>query len=264
MLNDKANLNLQSKDGNSALMYASIFGYSEIVGLLLEGGANPDLQDSIGNTALIDVLLSELALDAIQSMVKLLLRYRASITILNNAGQTVRDIAVARGQNAIVELIDKHIAASKLKNLQRVREVGSTRKLPYEVEAEIAWFLTGKRGPLVKQSESLARNMGVLPPLPDRPPLHPLSLTPEEEAEEEARRNAFSKGIPFDPEEERKAANSIAATKLAAAEAVAAKAAAAKSRSSGGRRTKRHTRSKPAKKHRFRRAITKRRANLNF
>ena len=254
LLNDKANPNLQSNDGNSALMYASIFGYSEIVGLLLKHGANPDLQDSNGNTALFDVLLSELALDAIQSMVKLLLRYRASIIILNNAGQTVRDIAVARGQNAIVELIDKHIAASKLKNLQGVRQFDKGELLPENVGAHIASFLTGEKGHIGRQRNILVRSVRRMPPLPDRPPLHPLSLTPEEEAEEEARRNAFIKGIPFSVEEEEKAAKSIAATKLAAA----------KSRSSGGRRTKRHTRSKPAKKHRLRRAITKRRANLNF
>ena len=47
-----ANINLQDKDGFSALMIATDKGYLEIVKFLLENGANINLQDNNGNSAL--------------------------------------------------------------------------------------------------------------------------------------------------------------------------------------------------------------------
>ena len=47
-----ANLDLQKRDGETALMIASRHSYKETVQLLLDNGANPDIQDNDGDTAL--------------------------------------------------------------------------------------------------------------------------------------------------------------------------------------------------------------------
>ena len=47
-----ANVNLQDKDGYTALVFASYNGHTEAVKLLLANGADPDLQDNNRRTAL--------------------------------------------------------------------------------------------------------------------------------------------------------------------------------------------------------------------
>jgi ankyrin repeat protein len=48
----KINVDLQNKKGNTALILASFLGYSEIVKLLLEAGADRNIKDKDGKTAL--------------------------------------------------------------------------------------------------------------------------------------------------------------------------------------------------------------------
>ena len=52
LLDNGAQVDLQRKDGASALMGASAQGHLQTVALLLANGASPDLQDMNGNTAL--------------------------------------------------------------------------------------------------------------------------------------------------------------------------------------------------------------------
>ena len=48
----KINVDLQNKKGNTALILASFLGYSEIVKLLIEAGADRNIKDNYGKTAL--------------------------------------------------------------------------------------------------------------------------------------------------------------------------------------------------------------------
>lgn len=50
---DGANVNLKDGDGKTVLMWASSYGYKEIVEVLIRGGAKMDLKDKDGWTALI-------------------------------------------------------------------------------------------------------------------------------------------------------------------------------------------------------------------
>jgi ankyrin repeat protein len=50
--NTVCNVNHQNYAGQTALMMASLFGREDIIRLLLEHGANPDLKDRQGNTSI--------------------------------------------------------------------------------------------------------------------------------------------------------------------------------------------------------------------
>ena len=50
--NTDCDVNHQNYAGQTALMMASLFGREEIIKLLLEHGANPDIKDNQGNTSL--------------------------------------------------------------------------------------------------------------------------------------------------------------------------------------------------------------------
>ena len=50
--NTDCDVNHQNYAGQTALMMASLFGREDIIKLLLEHGANPDLKDNQGNTSL--------------------------------------------------------------------------------------------------------------------------------------------------------------------------------------------------------------------
>jgi len=53
LIKANANLNIQNADGTTALIRASYCGRTEIVNLLIKAGANLNIQDEAGNTALI-------------------------------------------------------------------------------------------------------------------------------------------------------------------------------------------------------------------
>jgi len=78
-----ANPNLRNPSGDTALMLAAEKDYTEIVRALLEAGANPDLQNSDGDTAL---LLASIF--ARPETVQLLLDRNADPTIRNNDHDT--------------------------------------------------------------------------------------------------------------------------------------------------------------------------------
>ena len=88
LLERGANPNLQNKDGWTALMYAAGSDRPLTVRLLLERGANPNLQDKGGWTALMYAVRNDYA-----EVVRLLLERGANPNLQNGCGKTARQIA---------------------------------------------------------------------------------------------------------------------------------------------------------------------------
>jgi len=100
LLNKGANPNIQDKVGNTALMFAVNKGYKDIVKLLLNKGADPNLQTEYGNTALIWATKR-----TNKDIVKLLLNKNADINIQNKLGSTALILATKKNNKDIVELL---------------------------------------------------------------------------------------------------------------------------------------------------------------
>jgi hypothetical protein len=88
LLEQVADVNAQDKYGDTALMLASKNGHAPVANLLLEQGADVNAQNKYGTTALI--LASERGHDTV---VELLLEEDADTTIKNKANQTALDVA---------------------------------------------------------------------------------------------------------------------------------------------------------------------------
>ena len=247
LLEHGADTTIQDYKGKTALMYATEKATSEDdLLLLLDYIKDINLQDKKGKTA----LMYATEMGHIIAVI-LLLKYGADKDIRNNAGQTARDIAINRPD--IVDVIDNYLllrntttakALNTIFNIQTKKAYNAKKELPPTLSKDamsiVGSFLSGVPGTsLNKQLPILQNKMyGTYIPPPHGPNLRLPRNTPKEVTYEKetgnARRNAFKKGVPFNEE---------------------------KSSSSGGRRTKRHAKSKPTKKHRRHRAITKRRAN---
>ena len=59
LLTNGANPNIPDKNGTTALLYASIFSLNDIAEQLLKAGANPTLKDDKGNMALDYAVLTQ-------------------------------------------------------------------------------------------------------------------------------------------------------------------------------------------------------------
>ncbi len=102
-----ANPNIQDKDGNSPLLLAT--HNENIISLLFEHGAKPNLKNKAGNTALINFVKSS---HNIPSMpVELLLKNEANPNIKNNDGATALHYAARYGHAPIAKLLLEYGAA---------------------------------------------------------------------------------------------------------------------------------------------------------
>lgn len=113
-----ANPNIQDQYGRTALFYGLGFRDGKIKKLLIEAGANPNIQDLEGNTAIMWILyqLAQYAgWPGPIGDIRYLLSHGANPDIINNAGLTARDIAVAKGFTEIVKLLDEASAARREK-----------------------------------------------------------------------------------------------------------------------------------------------------
>lgn len=115
LLERGANINQQDKFGNTPLhVIAQAMGKNftlTILESLLEKGANINQQDNVGNTP-----LHAAAQHGNRQMVEFLLQRGADIKMTNNNGQTASQVAQAKKQTNIADLIDK--ALQKQNELQ--------------------------------------------------------------------------------------------------------------------------------------------------
>ncbi|KAK8727165.1 hypothetical protein OTU49_009724, partial [Cherax quadricarinatus] len=101
-----ANVNLQNMNGFTALILAAREGNTIILNKLLAAGANLNLQEKSGKTALHWATRNHW-LDAI----KALLKTCPDVTIKDKRGMTPLDVAKATNKSEIISLIEGHNAA---------------------------------------------------------------------------------------------------------------------------------------------------------
>ena len=95
-----AQVDLQDNDGWSALMFASDNGHTEVIKLLHEHGAQVDLQNNGGWSALMTA-----SLNGHTEVVKLLNDYGAQLDLLNNDGWSALMVASLNGHIEVVQLL---------------------------------------------------------------------------------------------------------------------------------------------------------------
>lgn len=102
--------------GESALHIAAYAGYTNIVQLLLQNGANPNLQTSFGITPLFMALNDDVDNITIINIVKLLLKYGAIINLSNNDNVFPIHIAFERNMVSIIHIFMEYGASVKVSN----------------------------------------------------------------------------------------------------------------------------------------------------
>lgn len=111
LLDAGVNSNVQTMQGQTALMVAAERGMDTMVRALLAHGARADLQDALGNTALnLLAFEADISTDDTQRRqqnIIALLSEHASLDHYNNLGDTPLVIAVRRGQPYLVRLLIK-------------------------------------------------------------------------------------------------------------------------------------------------------------
>jgi ankyrin repeat protein len=105
MLRNKANINIRDRDGTTALMYSIIHGNFQddrdqlkLVKWLLDHEANPNMQDIYGITALIFATVGRYA-----NVINLLLNYGADVNMKNISGDTA--LFYAKGDEKIIGIL---------------------------------------------------------------------------------------------------------------------------------------------------------------
>ena len=99
LIEKKSNLDYVSDEG-TALMAAVVRGKTDLVQLLLENGANPNLTNLQGTTALMYATQFKNV-----ELVKLLLQHKADKTLVNKDQKTAFEIAVFSNNEEIINLL---------------------------------------------------------------------------------------------------------------------------------------------------------------
>ncbi len=101
LLEKGANVDMQSGKGETALIIAARYGDTDIVKLLLEHGANHEIRDLQGATALHCAAYSFKPLETVQ----VLLKYNADVHAVDNEGRTVLMCAIWGGSSELVSTL---------------------------------------------------------------------------------------------------------------------------------------------------------------
>lgn len=103
MLKYGANVNLKDRDGNTALLLASIARWTEGVNVFLRVKAQPDIQNRLGETALLKAVQAR-----DQQIVEMLIKAGANPDISDNSGTSPRSAAAADPRaSAILKLFEE-------------------------------------------------------------------------------------------------------------------------------------------------------------
>lgn len=100
LLSNGADVNVKDEDGNTALIIAAIFGHNTIAQILLANGADVNAKDNDGKTALMWA-----AFNGQTAIVRLLLSTGADVNIKDNFGKTALMKADSSGNTDIVKLL---------------------------------------------------------------------------------------------------------------------------------------------------------------
>ena len=101
-------VNSRDEDNTTALMEASFHGNMNMVNLLLEHGANPDLENNNGDTAITDAALGNPFGRGHIHVIRLLLEKGANIDYQNYKGETALIITSSDGNRDVVRLLIEH------------------------------------------------------------------------------------------------------------------------------------------------------------
>ena len=97
----RAHVDVTDAHGNTALMVASAYGYSDVVAILVDAGADVNATGRIGNTALIVAVQGGHA-----DVTRQLLAAEALVDVVNDYGTNARDLALGHGHRDIMALLD--------------------------------------------------------------------------------------------------------------------------------------------------------------
>ena len=112
LLDNNADLNIQNSMGNTTLVEAVRWERMEIVKLLIDNGADLNIQNDIGNTVLIFSVR-----EGKTKIVKLLIDNGADLNIQNNSGNTALMLAVSSGHTEAAKLLIDNKADLNNKNM---------------------------------------------------------------------------------------------------------------------------------------------------
>jgi ankyrin repeat protein len=128
-----ANVDIQNNNGDTALVWAVVKHNIEIIKLLLEAGANVNLQYNKGETVLMIAVNMNHNFNTPNfniDIIKLLLDARAEIdSIRNDEGKTVEQIAIEKGNQEIIVLIEEAKQSYILKGGKRKRQTHKMKML---------------------------------------------------------------------------------------------------------------------------------------
>ncbi|XP_047486554.1 ankyrin repeat family A protein 2-like [Penaeus chinensis] len=104
LIQNRAKVDMEGEDGETALLLSSANGHHEIVKLLINCGANPNHVDHMGNTALMYAAHNDHSHCANE-----LLEHGADLSTTNVAGITAFHIAVTRGSKQVQLIMERQL-----------------------------------------------------------------------------------------------------------------------------------------------------------
>jgi len=91
------------------LHLAASQGFSKIIALLLDHGANINAQDKLGCTALHQSILNDQL-----SCIEILLKYNPDMKIVNNKQYSAYDLAMIEGNQRVIEVLNNYSSRMQL------------------------------------------------------------------------------------------------------------------------------------------------------
>jgi ankyrin repeat protein len=113
-------INFFGEDEETALMIACDNYNLEMVEFLLNSGADPNIQNSSGVTAL--MIICEFREKRSPQIIKLLLDFGADITLTNDEGKTAMTIAVEKNYDEAINLLEEQRTKLYFTDFSRLRE----------------------------------------------------------------------------------------------------------------------------------------------